>query len=140
MGKLWPGKRQKPTLVKLNQRQHYKFTNPLVRKFIIPGMMKQHMVRSSSNSPRVLERVSVDSLKNPFTNTCGGMCYRDLETGELGNAIYYVGIIDILQRYNRHKKLEHYVKSLLDDPEAISSVDPDSYSRRFNRFLSKKIV
>lgn len=139
MGKLLTGKKQKPTLVKWKQRQHYRLTNPLARRFIIPEMVKEQ-ARSSSNSPRVVERVACESLKNPFTNTCGGMCFRDIETGKLGNAIYYVGIIDILQQYNRHKKLEHFVKSLVDDPEAISSVHPDFYSRRFNRFLSKKIV
>jgi len=138
--KLWPGKKQKPTLVKWKQKQYYKLTNPLTRRFIIPEMIDQDDYRIPSYSPIVRENVSDETIKNPFTNTCGGMCFRDLETGELGNEIYFVGIIDILQQYNRHKKLEHFVKSLLDDPEIISSVHPDLYSRRFNRFLSKKIV
>jgi len=78
-------------------------------------------------------------LENPFTDTFGGMCYHDPETGVLGDAIYYTGIIDLLQQYNRRKKVETFIKSRMDDVNNISSVNPEFYSRRFNRFLEQKI-
>jgi len=78
-------------------------------------------------------------LENPFTDTFGGMCYHDPETGELGNTIYFTGIIDLLQQYNRRKKFETFIKSRMDDVNNISSVNPEFYSRRFNRFLEQKI-
>jgi len=129
-------KKQKRALVNFNQNQHYKFTNPLTRKFIIPEMINNDEVRSTEAN----EHASDEALKNPFTSQCGGMLYKDEKTSRLGNTIYFVGIIDILQQYNRHKRLEHFVKSRMNDSEAISSVDPNLYSRRFNRFLSQKIV
>lgn len=112
----------------------------MCRKFIIPEMIKDDEIITSSVSPKVQEEVAAEALKNPFTDTFGGMCFRDQKSGKLGNAIYFVGIIDLLQQYNRPKRLENFVKSIMDDPEAISSVHPDFYSRRFNRFLSQKIV
>jgi 1-phosphatidylinositol-4-phosphate 5-kinase len=127
-----PTKKPKPTLVQLNQSQHYKFTNPLTRRFIIPEMINDTEVRSSE----AREEVSDEAPKNPFTSNYGGMFFQDLQTGRLGNKIYFVGIIDILQKYNRHKRLENFVKSRMNDSEAISSVDPNSYSRRFNRFFT----
>ena len=114
--------------------------NPMCRKYIIPEMIKEDEIITSSVSPNGKEDDATQALKNPFTDKFGGRCFRDQESGKLGNAIYFVGIIDLLQQYNRHKKLEHFVKSRMNDPNAISSVHPDFYSRRFNRFLSQKIV
>jgi len=86
------------------------------------------------------EANSVHDYQKPFTNTFGGMCYHDPVTGELGDAIYFVGIIDLLQHYNRRKKFETFFKSRMEDVNNISSVNPEMYSKRFNKFLEQKII
>ena len=50
-----------------------------------------------------------------------------------GPGIYFFGIIDILQEYNSGKKLERFFKVYcrLKDPEGISALPPDPYSKRF---------
>ncbi|EGD81699.1 hypothetical protein PTSG_02412 [Salpingoeca rosetta] len=47
--------------------------------------------------------------------------------------IVYFGIIDILQRYDRKKRLEHFAKTKLMgvDPTTLSCVDVDLYCERF---------
>jgi hypothetical protein len=56
-----------------------------------------------------------------------------------GNEIYYVGIIDILQQYNTHKKAEHFFKSFVNDSTLISAVCSKAYANRFADFLNKNI-
>jgi len=78
--------------------------------------------------------------EKPFTNMHGGMCYQDPVTGKLGDEIYFVGIIDLLQHYNRRKKFETFFKSRMEDIQNISSVNPEMYSRRFYKFLEQIII
>lgn len=49
-----------------------------------------------------------------FTHDWGGFCSSDLHNRP-GTAIYFMGIIDILQDYNLRKQLEHGIKSLQYD-------------------------
>ena len=46
---------------------------------------------------------------------------------------FYVGVIDVLQRWTVQKKLERAVKRLVLclDGEGLSAIDPESYRRRF---------
>ena len=53
------------------------------------------------------------------------------------DVVLHLGIIDILQEYNMSKSLETTVKGAAYGRDAISSVDPVSYSRRFQRFLQR---
>lgn len=55
---------------------------------------------------------------------------------ERGDEIYFLGIIDILQQYNMHKRSETFVKSFTHDPLLISSVDPEFYAVRFVDFIA----
>lgn len=52
--------------------------------------------------------------------------------------VYYLGIIDIFQRYNLRKKFENSLKSLIarTGPQSLSCVDPVLYTKRFNEYLS----
>jgi hypothetical protein len=62
-----------------------------------------------------------------------------LENGE--EARLFFGIIDVLDRYNAEKKLEHFGKAhLLCLHDSISVIEPSSYARRFRRFLEKVFV
>eukprot|EP00898_Chlorokybus_atmophyticus_P009134 jgi/Chlat1/9221/Chrsp98S08478 len=67
------------------------------------------------------------------------MKYKDKEEqcpkNELQDVVLFFGIIDILQEYNIAKHLEHSYKSLFQDGNTISAIDPDSYAQRFVRFV-----
>ncbi len=54
----------------------------------------------------------------------------------MGKEIYCFGIIDILTVYNARKRLEHFMKSAVNDSHAISAVDPTLYAHRFVDFIS----
>lgn len=53
-------------------------------------------------------------------------------TGQFGDVILFIGIIDILQDYDKSK---HTYKSFQCDPTSISAIDPRFYSKRFKDFI-----
>jgi hypothetical protein len=53
--------------------------------------------------------------------------------------LYFCAIIDVLQRYNLSKKMEHLAKSVAYDGDLISAVNPDLYASRFLDFMSNKV-
>jgi len=79
------------------------------------------------------------SSTNPFTEHFGGMCFRD-ENGELGNEVYFTGVIDILQRFNKRKKVESFFKSLTKDTKLISAAPPEVYAKRLLNFIEDRII
>lgn len=52
-----------------------------------------------------------------------------------GREVYVVGVIDVLQLYNRRKQAETLLKSVLYKRTAISAVDPGTYAARFSHFV-----
>lgn len=50
--------------------------------------------------------------------------------------IYFMGIIDILQKYTVRKKLETSIMSAKYEKKEISSVNPNFYSKRFQSFIA----
>ena len=45
---------------------------------------------------------------------------------------YYVGIIDILQKWTWEKKLERWAKAFMGkDLDGVSAIEPDPYQKRF---------
>lgn len=52
-----------------------------------------------------------------------------------GDEVYFMGIIDILTRYNTKKKLEHFFKGFKHKRSRISCVNARSYARRFCEYL-----
>ncbi|KAF8623374.1 hypothetical protein AX17_007451 [Amanita inopinata Kibby_2008] len=64
----------------------------------------------------------------------GGLRATD-ESNEPLDAIYYLGIIDILTPWNTLKKLEGIWKGLSADRHKISPVHPSEYSQRFFSFM-----
>merc|ERR1711924_536780 len=66
--------------------------------------------RSKASSRSLASAVTAfEHVSNPFTNEHGGMLSID------GKEIYYLGIIDILQLYNKRKKLENVGYRLIYD-------------------------
>lgn len=56
--------------------------------------------------------------------------------GKERNCVYYIGLIDFLQVYNRRKRLESFSKQLRGSKAAhISAINSDDYAARFLAFL-----
>ena len=57
-------------------------------------------------------------------------------------SIYYVGIIDVLQRYDFSKKMEHFFKANVRcmDAHGISAVSVQEYATRFLQAMDKYFV
>ena len=53
-----------------------------------------------------------------------------------GRCVYFFSIIDLLQRFNVAKRIEHGLKALRSDSTKISSVEPRFYCSRFVRFVT----
>ena len=53
------------------------------------------------------------------------------------NYVYIFGIIDYLTQYGTKKKIEFFIKSCCKKKNAMSSVNPIKYRKRFTGFLKK---
>eukprot|EP00479_Gromia_sphaerica_P006943 TRINITY_DN213_c0_g1_i1.p3 TRINITY_DN213_c0_g1~~TRINITY_DN213_c0_g1_i1.p3 ORF type:complete len:52 (-),score=11.39 TRINITY_DN213_c0_g1_i1:222-377(-) len=51
-----------------------------------------------------------------------------------------MGIIDVLQKYNTKKQMEHALKSIQYDAKTISAVNPSEYGERLLDFLRDKVL
>jgi len=67
----------------------------------------------------------------------------DFEDGgiisETGNEVYFVGIIDILTKFNWKKKCEHFAKMVRYCSNNMSCTPPQMYRDRFVNYMSKVI-
>jgi hypothetical protein len=67
----------------------------------------------------------------------------DFEDGgiisETGNEVYFVGIIDILTKFNFKKKCEHFIKMVRYCSNNMSCTPPDMYRDRFVKYMNKVI-
>jgi len=59
-------------------------------------------------------------------------------TSDDGRFVYFIGLIDILQKYDSNKRIEHFVKITLlcQDKNGISVVEPNDYAERFLNFVT----
>jgi 1-phosphatidylinositol-4-phosphate 5-kinase len=90
--------------------------------------------------PSFTPSVWADSLG--YDSTCPISTRSDggIESSD-GKCLYYAGIIDILQPYNTLKWGETVVKKVQGNAEhEISCVDPETYSNRFLKFLTKILM
>lgn len=61
--------------------------------------------------------------------------YGGIRSDPAVNEIYFMGIIDILQLYNRSKQLETMFKGISKDKTQLSCVDPTFYAKRMRDFV-----
>ena len=59
---------------------------------------------------------------------------------DCGNYVYFLSIIDIFQKYNFQKKIEHSLKALKTKSNEISSIAPKPYADRFYYFVLTHIL
>lgn len=59
-----------------------------------------------------------------------------------GEYIYHLSIIDYLQKYTYKKKIERYHKIWWKhaEPSQISSIDSESYSKRYMKFMKELVL
>jgi hypothetical protein len=57
-----------------------------------------------------------------------------------GPGVYYLGIVDMLQRYTWKKRAERWIKSLFKPISGISSCSPVEYAERFQRRVAGQII
>jgi hypothetical protein len=62
------------------------------------------------------------------------------DDGTIGNEIYYLGVIDILQVFTIRKKFELFAKSITHKSSEISVATPKFYAERFLKFIENRIV
>ena len=74
-----------------------------------------------------------DQSLNVFCREHGGMVSDD------GTKVYFVGIIDILQKYNKKKKAAAFVKGIKYESNTLSTVPPDLYAKRFCEFFTDRV-
>eukprot|EP00620_Florenciella_sp_RCC1587_P016204 CAMPEP_0182566816 /NCGR_PEP_ID=MMETSP1324-20130603/8176_1 /TAXON_ID=236786 /ORGANISM="Florenciella sp., Strain RCC1587" /LENGTH=586 /DNA_ID=CAMNT_0024780687 /DNA_START=8 /DNA_END=1768 /DNA_ORIENTATION=+ len=79
--------------------------------------------------------VPVGPCASPFREEQGGIRSRD-EDGHRMSEVYFFGIIDILQTYNRRKQAETFFKGFKHKKYDISCVEPPLYSSRFTEFMT----
>eukprot|EP00475_Leptophrys_vorax_P005727 TRINITY_DN13459_c0_g1_i1.p1 TRINITY_DN13459_c0_g1~~TRINITY_DN13459_c0_g1_i1.p1 ORF type:complete len:591 (-),score=137.43 TRINITY_DN13459_c0_g1_i1:28-1734(-) len=78
------------------------------------------------------------SQRSIFQRELGGIRSRQ-PNGAPMMEVYYIGIIDVLQRFNFSKMVESSVKSVLYDANDISAVDSVTYGTRFLEFIRKGV-
>ncbi|CCJ29873.1 unnamed protein product [Pneumocystis jirovecii] len=73
-----------------------------------------------------------------FYSDDGG--FRATQENDLpGDSIYYLGIIDLLTKYNVVKRIEHFWKGLSHSKAQVSAIPPSGYASRFLKFISSII-
>ena len=83
----------------------------------------------------------------PFYRTFGGgMLSLPAEDGDgvplMTRSIYYIGLIDIFQKYTLSKKVERMYKVHVRrvDPEGVSTINVQAYQRRFMRKMEEIFI
>lgn len=54
--------------------------------------------------------------------------------------VFYFGLVDVLQPYTLKKQLEHSLKSLVQDRNKMTIVEPGQYSQRFQAYISSIVT
>lgn len=103
-----------------------------------------HLTKARSSSVSLGFRSAMDSSTHiPFyMRDQGGICspqIKDPEDKSQHYEVYYIGIIDFLQKYNKKKKLANFAKSLKYDKDQLSTVEPTFYMRRFLKMVEKAV-
>jgi hypothetical protein len=107
---------------------------------------------STSNSNQNKSRTNIDDSMLRDSSLSGKSCdsrhdklktLYDFEDGgiisETGNEIFFVGIIDILTKYNFKKKCEHFAKMIRYCSNDMSCTPPQMYRDRFVNYMNKII-
>ncbi len=84
--------------------------------------------------PMLLQHLTKNMLVSVFQSEDGGMWSSD------GTELYFVGVIDLLTKWNGLKVVENRIKGVVYDPAQVSAVAPEDYANRFLQFMADFIV
>ncbi|KAI8356205.1 hypothetical protein BD560DRAFT_455896 [Blakeslea trispora] len=130
--------------------QSLQMITPRTKKMISDGLLrKQTKAEIMRKALKKAKSMHVNPSELPISSSeerrwCvfyaddGGYKASDQDNKPL-DKIYYVGVIDILTPYNLTKRLETFWKSITQDKETISSVNPLTYGKRFMNFMVKAV-
>jgi len=65
-----------------------------------------------------------------FSKNYGGIISQDQKE------VYFIAIIDLFTTWDFRKKYENMFKSLVHDSTKLSAIEPLSYRKRFQQFVS----
>ena len=102
------------------------------------ALAESDLIQLGPSSARLPEMSPPERTYCYFYQDSGGFAATD-ELNLPGQEIYYIGIIDIFTKYNFTKKVEHFFKSIGNDPSKISAVHPSLYGARFLNFMKNAI-
>ncbi|OBZ83137.1 Phosphatidylinositol 4-phosphate 5-kinase its3 [Choanephora cucurbitarum] len=131
--------------------QSLQMITPRTKKMISDGLLrKQTKAEIMRKALKKANAVNVNPSELPvspseerrwciFYADDGGFRSSDQDNKPL-DKIYYVGVIDILTPYNITKRVETFWKSITQDKETISSVNPLTYGKRFMSFMIKAVT
>ena len=116
----------------------------LTRQQSLGKSQKKSFALNDNNTPNLQKQKSIrwSELGNVFKCDNGGICFEDGLGIKDESIVYFCGIIDILQVYNKRKKSEIFVKGTgmtSKQRPSISCVPPEQYANRFISFISPKI-
>ena len=114
-------------------------SSPTILPSVIPMYTtRDHLKRQNTTTTTTFVSLPIISTnkKQNFTSRC-----YDAHVVEAPKS-YYMGMIDILQRFDWSKKAEYYIKTgvLKKDWHTISCAEPAFYARRFMNFMDEIIV
>jgi hypothetical protein len=110
--------------------QHFSFTNFLQSKS--NAIMEDSIIKETSLSDKSCDSRQ-EKLKALIDFEDGGII------SETGNEVYFIGIIDILTKFNWKKKCEHFAKMVRYCSNNMSCTPPQMYRDRFVNYMSKVI-
>ena len=97
---------------------------------------RDNLRQQNTNTTTTTVSLPMTKKRQHFTSCC-----YDAHVVEAPKS-YYMGIIDILQRFDWSKRAEYYIKTglLKKDWHTISCAEPEFYARRFMNFMDEIIV
>jgi len=104
----------------------FNILNPLSNRLSMMFVKKEDLTILKSIGPN---RIS------DFQRTHGGTLSKPLDDGK--REIYFLGIIDLLQKWNSKKQVESLFKGITNNRSQISAVEPKVYAKRFYDFVDK---
>eukprot|EP00486_Rosalina_sp_Unknown_P009148 CAMPEP_0201577886 /NCGR_PEP_ID=MMETSP0190_2-20130828/24448_1 /ASSEMBLY_ACC=CAM_ASM_000263 /TAXON_ID=37353 /ORGANISM="Rosalina sp." /LENGTH=269 /DNA_ID=CAMNT_0048010399 /DNA_START=1293 /DNA_END=2102 /DNA_ORIENTATION=+ len=137
LDKLSPGLNRVPSR-RISQitTNHNRFTvkTPIEKNFDMPELVEYARMYKEDDDKDEED----DYQASIYATDQGGMIQLN-EDGSEGEILYFCGIIDILQKYNKRKKVENFFRGLNTDTSTISAVPPEQYSQRMYEFLKERI-
>lgn len=137
LDKLSPGLNRVPSR-RISQitTNHNRFTvkTPIEKNFDMPELVEYAKMHKEDDD----KDENDEYQKSIYATDQGGMIQIN-EDGSEGEILYFCGIIDILQKYNKRKKVENFFRGLNTDTATISAVPPEQYAQRMYEFLRPKI-